>query len=70
MRHMLKRISVRASGLRQPAPPGVHHSGSATKKRLPLDAAPHGGLPHIVDAAALGEPCWPPLAAPGGKRSS
>ena len=34
MRHMLKRISARVSELRQPAPAGVHQSGSATQKLM------------------------------------
>ena len=70
MRHMLKRTSARASGLRLPAPPGMRYSGSATQKQQPHHAPPQGGLLHMADAAAFGAPCWTPLAAPGGKRSS
>ena len=70
IRHTFERISARASGSLRPAPPGVHRSGSATRKRRPLDALCAPGCRSVADAAACCAPCWPPLAAPGSMRSS
>ena len=69
-RHIHTRISLRSSGSRLPAPPHVHHCGSATPNRWPLVHPARAGIAESADAAAFCAPCWPPLAEPGGFSSS